>query len=168
MQNGTDIVVRVSKAGDAAGIFALLKCCADEIPVEIDGYEGDRRFAGLLDCWSQNGSSFVAVVDERIVGFLLTSSLLEEDEKRLEYGAVVSNYRGRGIFPCMLNQAKAISARLDATVKDANKSDMAGRLKKAGFSYMGFSIPADGRNFLWTRSNVASGNSLPRDAEGCP
>jgi hypothetical protein len=166
MQNETKIVVRVARAGDAADIFALLKRCADEIPVEIDGNEGDR-LAGLVGGWSQNGSSFVAVANKRIVGFLLTSSILEADNnRRFEYGAVASEYRGQGIFPRMLDRAKAISVCLYAAVQDANKSDMADRLKKAGFSDMGFSSPtANGRMFRW-RSDLPRGiSSLPPDAE---
>jgi hypothetical protein len=154
MQNGTAIV-RVAEPGDKAGIFALLKACADEIPVGLDGDEGVGRFAELIDRWCQNGPSFVAVADERIVRFRLTSPSLQPDERKLEYGGVASDYRLRGIFPRMLDEAKAISVRLDAIVKDANKSGMADRLKAFGFSDLGVTIIADEHAFRWIRLDLA-------------
>jgi hypothetical protein len=79
----------------------------------------------FIDCCCQNGASFVAVADERTVGFLLTKSSGQPEERKLEYGCVASDYRCRGIFPSMVDEAKVISVRLDAIVKDANKSGMA-------------------------------------------
>jgi hypothetical protein len=143
-------MVRVAKPGDKADIFELLKACAGEIPVDLDGDGAEGPFRDIIDCCCQNGASFVAVVDERIVGFLLTnSSGFQPEERKIEYGCVASKYRGRRIFHLMLDEAKAISVRLDATVKDANKSGLAGRLvNNYGFKECG-PTPDKGRLFRW-------------------
>jgi hypothetical protein len=149
MQNGPAIGVRVASSGDKADIFALLKDCAKEIPVALDGDEAEGRFGDIIECCCQNGASFVAMADERFVGFLLTnSSGFRSGERKIEYGGVASDYRCRGIFPRMLDKAKAISVRLDAVVNDANKCGMADRLIKVGFRELSRTLD-NGRAFRW-------------------
>jgi hypothetical protein len=143
--------VRVAMPGDKAHIFALLKACAGEIPVDLDGAGVEGPFRDIIDGCCQNGASFVAEADERIVGFLLTTpnGQPEERERILEYGCVASGYRGRRIFPLMLDEAKATSLRLVATVNDSNKCDMADRLvRDYGFKELGRSRDK-GRAFGW-------------------
>jgi hypothetical protein len=149
MQNGLAVVVRVAMPGDKAHIFALLKACAGEIPVDLDGDAAETRFGKIIDDCCQNGASFVAEADERIVGFLLANSFAQPEERRLEHGCVASKYRCRGIFPRMLDEAKAISVRLVATVNDANKSGMADRLKDFGFRERGRTVSDNGCEFGW-------------------
>jgi len=84
---------------DSEGIFAVLKECADEIPVRIDGSERDVRLRKQIRHGCMTGKSYIGVCNSEIVCFLLVSQGFEEGRFELDYGGVWSDYRRIGLFP---------------------------------------------------------------------
>lgn len=149
--NACDALVQIAKTEDIESIFAVMKVCADEIPVRMDGGEREKRLRSSIRHGCLNGRSFVDVCDNQIVGFLLVSSGLDKGYFELDYGGVLPEYRGIGLFGRMLGEVKARSGCLDATVKNANKSGMADKLLKLGFIETGLTHAHDERAFRWVR-----------------
>jgi hypothetical protein len=136
-----EIHYRLATANDADAIFALLDAVAAEIPVLLDLPERRRRVLEQVRVCSGAGESWIAVQSHnRVVGF----QLVEPDQLErfhhnnqalhLPYGGVSSSHRGQRIFSTLAGKIMAKGVQLTATVKRANKSDMASRLLKLGFT----------------------------------
>ena len=83
--NACDALVQIAKTEDIESIFAVMKVCADEIPVRMDGGEREKRLRSSIRHGCLNGRSFVDVCDNQIVGFLLVSSGLDKGYFELDY-----------------------------------------------------------------------------------
>jgi ribosomal protein S18 acetylase RimI-like enzyme len=134
MTEAPKVTIRRATKDDADAILLVLQACAPEIPVKLDDDDFKRYIRGKIRDACLNGQSRVAVAGNQVIGFLLALPLSsEEGWFELTYAGVLKKYRGNGLFPQMLDEIKGIALRLDATVKNANQSEMASRLLKAGF-----------------------------------
>jgi len=149
MTEAPKVTIRRATRDDADAIFLVLQACAPEIPVNLDGDERKDRIRGKIRDACLNGQSRVAVAGNQVIGFLLAFSRSEVGRFDLPYGGVLKNYRENHLFPLMLDEVKGIALRLDATVKNANQSEMASRLLKAGFVENPADAIAGERAFKW-------------------
>ena len=101
------------------------------------------------------GVTWIALDREnRVVGFLLAES--KGDRFDLPYGGVRKCHRGHNIFPDLVEKVKEIGRPLTATVKHANKSDIASSyktsdLRRRSLMRTSFPMPLLARVGLMTR-----------------
>ena len=105
---------------------------ADEIPVRMDGADREAHFRKLILQGCFSGRSYVAVSNNAVVGFIFATPS-RPGWYELDYGAIMPEFRGLGLFPKMLHKFKSDAPGLFATVVAGNKGDMADRLLRAGF-----------------------------------
>ncbi|HEV2189817.1 MAG TPA: GNAT family N-acetyltransferase [Stellaceae bacterium] len=135
----SELAYRPAVIGDAADIHALLLKVADEIPVLVDTLEREEALYAIVRNCVRTGESWVAEDGGNIIGFLLVEPNQlerfwgENEVLDLRYAGTGPNHRGKGVFPTLLSKAINRMVVLTAVVKDANKSSMVARLKKAGF-----------------------------------
>ena len=118
----------------------MLAEAAPEIPLLIDTRERREAVSGIVDNCIATGESWVAT-DGRgaIAGFIL----VEPDELErfqhdnhalhLRYAGIANTYRRQGIFRALIQQVINRGVPLTATVKGANKCQMAALLQRVGF-----------------------------------
>ncbi|PNG27901.1 hypothetical protein [Methylocella silvestris] len=147
-------LVRVANKNDAEAIFFVLRECAGEVPVRMDGPDGETLIRQLIKEGYNSGHSYVAVYGDQVVGFLLAPHS-NNGWFELNYGAILTPYRGMGLFSDMLNEIKPRVVGLYATVKDMNKSGMSARLLKAGFIETDDRESPDERTFRWVQAPLS-------------
>jgi hypothetical protein len=148
------VVVRAADKNDPVGIFSVLTRCADEIPVRMDGADREILLRKRIRPGCFSGRSYVAISDHVVVGFILATPSSPSDWYELDYGAILPEFRGLGLFPKMLHKIRSEVAGLYATVAAGNKGAMADRLLRAGF----IETPSDAqfpnqRAFRWMRAS---------------
>jgi N-acetylglutamate synthase-like GNAT family acetyltransferase len=149
MTEAPKVTIRRATKDDADAIFLVLQACDSEIPINLDDDDFKRYIRDKIRVACLGGQTCVAVSGNQVIGFLLALPLsFEERWFELTYAGVLKNYRGNGLFPQMLHEIKVVARRIDATVKNANQSGMAGRLQRAGFSETKPSLN-DERSFEW-------------------
>lgn len=159
-----EVLIRIATPDDGEGMFSVLKGCAEEIPVRMDGSEREVRLRKRIRQGCLTGMSYVGAWNNKIVCFLLVSRGLAEGQFELDYGGVLRDYRAMGLFRHMLDEVKGRSDCLDATVKNANRSEMADKLLKLGFFETNFIQSHDERAFRWFRSLDITTNFLRHGA----
>jgi hypothetical protein len=152
LSDDQQVVIRPADRNDPGGIFSVLTQCADEIPVRMDGADREAHFRNLIRQGCFSGRSYVAVSNNAVVGFILATPS-RPGWYELDYGAIMPEFRGLGLFPKMLHKFKSHATGLFATVVAGNKGDMADRLLRAGF----IETPSDAqfpnqRAFRWMRA----------------
>jgi hypothetical protein len=147
--------LRIAKADDALGIFAVLAEVAPEIPLLLDTNERQEAVATMISSWIALGESWVAMGDNgRVIGFILVEpDRLERFHNNnlalhLCYAGVAKGERKAGVFRAMIEQLTSRKVSLTASVKAANQSDMAARLTQMGFQRSS-TISGDEDNFRW-------------------
>jgi hypothetical protein len=128
----SDVAYRPAGIDDAADIHALLLKIAGDIPLAVETLEHEEALYAAVRKMIVFGQSWVAVDGAALVGFVLVDS------------AEVGRHWGENE---LLNLRYAVGERLDgligkvlernvpvtASVRDANSTGLAGRLKKFGF-----------------------------------
>lgn len=147
---------RFATPDDARDIFSVLAEVALEIPVRLDTCGRRKAIFSKVKERASLGESLVAIDgDGRVIGFLLVEP--DETERsfcnnmalHLLYGGVTASWRKQRIFSALIRQVTSRMVPLTATVKAANRSEMATRLTRLGFQNAGpGSFPAE-TNFRW-------------------
>jgi ribosomal protein S18 acetylase RimI-like enzyme len=145
---------RVVAADDAAGIFRVLAEVAPEIPLLIDTNERRDGVSRIIDQCVATGESWV-VTDSGgvVVGFTLVEPDRMERFHRdnealhLRYVGVSKACRRQGIFRTLTQKVMLRSVPLTATVKAANRSQMATLLARIGFQTR--STTVDEQQLVW-------------------
>jgi hypothetical protein len=107
--------------------------------VLLDTPERQDAIRGIIVECRKSGKSWVAV-DENgsVVGFVLARGDLHESGAiSLRYVGVSADSRRRGIFGTLVEKMKADGVPLTASVLHGNRSAMADRLVKSGFTKAG-------------------------------
>jgi ribosomal protein S18 acetylase RimI-like enzyme len=131
---------RVAAPGDAAEIFGVLAEVAPEIPLLLDTVERREAVSRIVGNCIATGDSWVATDGGgAVAGFILVEPdemerfQRDNDALRLRYAGVVNSYRRQGVFRALVQQVMKRKVPLTATVKAANRSQMAALLKRIGF-----------------------------------
>ena len=147
---------RVAARGDAAGIFAVLAEAAPEIPLLMDTSEQREGVSRIIDKCISTGESWVTTDGGGVVaGFILVEPDEMERFQRnnaalhLAYAGVAKTQRKHGIFRALLQCVMNRSVPLTATVKFANQSGMAERLKCIGFRQTSVDSSREEYTFIW-------------------
>ncbi len=147
---------RVAAPGDAAGIFGVLEQVASEIPLLIDTRERREGVSKIMYKCISTGESWVATDGGGVVaGFILVEPDEMERFQRnnaalhLAYAGVAKTQRKHGIFRAMLQHVMNRNVPLTATVKFANQSGMAERLKRIGFRRTSVDSSREEYTFIW-------------------
>ncbi|HEY8098118.1 MAG TPA: hypothetical protein VIE65_18820 [Methylobacter sp.] len=139
---------RLATTDDALAILSVLEEVAPEIPVETHDGRPERLLQTIKRTTSVYGVTWIALDREnRVVGFLLAES--KGDRFDLPYGGVREGHRKHHIFPDLVAKMMVRGVPLTATVKHANKSDMASRLLRLGFTKAGPGYWPDEDAFRW-------------------
>lgn len=127
---------------DAAGIFSVLEGVAPEIPLRIDTRERREAVSSIINDCIAEGESWVATDGS---GFVAGFILVEPDEMErfqhdnqalhLRYAGVSNTCRRRGVFHALIQQIMKRGVPLTATVKAANRCQMAAHLQRVGFQH---------------------------------
>jgi N-acetylglutamate synthase-like GNAT family acetyltransferase len=150
---------RKANIGDGPGILSVLKEAAPEIPFRTGDSELENIQITIGQCCA-SGESWVAVDNDTIVGVVLAKPDFREPDfirKRalsLPYIAVNKASRNQRIFSTLMGKLKARAVPLSASVLATNKSSMAKRLEKIGFTKVESQSTAVEAKFRWT-PNVA-------------
>jgi N-acetylglutamate synthase-like GNAT family acetyltransferase len=130
---------RMASRDDETDILAVLEEVAPEIPVSLDTPESQEKIKTVITQCHASGESWVAIdADGTVVGFALAKlDLHERGAISLRYIGVSGKSRRRGIFATFMEKLKAKDAPLTASVLHTNKSAMADRLVKNGFTKVG-------------------------------
>jgi N-acetylglutamate synthase-like GNAT family acetyltransferase len=132
---------RLATDDDHTDILDILEEVAPEIPVSLDTTQRkDAIKAVIVDCCA-SGESMVAVDGAgNVIGFVLAKpdhmERFDHDNQAvsLRYIGVGKGWRRRGVFAALLANYTAKHEPLTASVLHGNKSAMAARLAKAGFT----------------------------------
>ncbi len=134
---------RVAELGDAADIYRLFERIADEIPLLLDTLSREEAFYAAIRNCVRGGESWVAVdAADGVVGALLAElnqarrHYAEHEVLDLRYAGVAESHRNYGIFAALLARLIERMVPVTATVNEANRSDIARQLEKAGFAKM--------------------------------
>jgi hypothetical protein len=159
------VIIRRADENDIEDIFFVLTQCATEIPTRVDGEDREGYFRRLIKIGCLGGRSYIAISGTRVVGFLFSTPNCN-GWYELDYGAILTDYRGMGLLSKMLCEIKPQVIGLFATVKNDNKSAMADRLLKAGFvEAPGDTNLSDERAFRWAQISPSVLDSLsPRSS----
>jgi N-acetylglutamate synthase-like GNAT family acetyltransferase len=135
-QRSDTIVYRVATFDDETDILDVLEEVAPEIPVLLDTQDKkDKICTIIIQCCRMSGKSWVAVSDDgKVVGFALAQQYFQDEPIALPDIGVSAHARGRGIFATLMEKLKANGVRLTANVLHGNRSAMADRLAKIGFT----------------------------------
>jgi len=148
MTEAPKVTIRRATKDDADAIFLVLQACDSEIPINLDDDDFKRYIRDKIRVACLGGQTCVAVSGNQVIGFLLALPLsFEERWFELTYAGVLKNYRGNGLFPQMLHEIKVVALRIDATVKNANQSGMAGRLAGVFFLLL-VEVPPNARGMV--------------------
>lgn len=134
------IVFRQAALTDAPEIHALLLSLAREIPLQLDTLEREEALYTLIRTCARSGESWLALAGEPIVAVLLAERsqarrhYAEQELIEIRHVAVAPGYRGRGIFPELLQRVLAQLVPVAISVSLQNRFGMAGRLEKLGFT----------------------------------
>jgi hypothetical protein len=147
---------RLATSDDVSKVFDLLVEVAPEIPLHVHIPENKDAALNCVERCCASGETWIALDrDNQIVGFLLAEPDLlqrfhrENQALELPYGGVREGHRGHHIFPDLVATIMAKRFPLTATVKHANKSDMASRLTKRGFTKVGPGLWPNEDIFRW-------------------
>jgi hypothetical protein len=161
-----EIEYRLATVDDETDISNVLEEVAPEVPVRLDGSERQDKIKTLIVERRRSGKSWVAVdPNGKVVGFVLARPDVVEGQAAMfvDYVGVDVDSRGRGIFSTMMEKLKVNDVPLTADVLHENRSGMANRLVKVGFSV----VEADGKKtrFRWnpaaTRKPDVAAQSKP-------
>jgi len=151
---GREIRYKRATKNNVSAIFTVLEEIASEIPVCLDTPERKNLTFERVQKCSESGETWIALSrDNQVVGFLLAEPDQQErffhdnQALHLPYGGVSESYRGQHIFLTLVEKIMAKGVPLTGTVKRTNKSDMAGRLLKLGFTKVSFTDKED--NLRW-------------------
>jgi ribosomal protein S18 acetylase RimI-like enzyme len=134
-QTSDAIDYRAAAHDDETDILAVLEEVAPEIPVLLDTQDKKDRICTVIVQCRRSGKSWVAVGDDgKVVGFALAQQYFHEGPIALPYIGVSSRVRGRGIFANLMEKLRANGVPLTASVLHSNRSAMAHRLAKIGFT----------------------------------
>jgi N-acetylglutamate synthase-like GNAT family acetyltransferase len=127
---------RVASRDDETDILAVLERVAPEIPVLLDTPQRQDAIRGIIVECRKSGKSWVAVnADGRVVGFVLARADFHEKQAiSLRYIGVSGDSRRQGIFAALMEKLKSNGVPLSASVLHNNRSAMADRLVKIGFT----------------------------------
>lgn len=148
--NQPGIRIRSATSDDLEAIMTALERLSDEIPVKMERRQILRQI--VAECCKQK--SWVALDEAgHLAGFLLGKTCTDRpgyvgDGFTLLYGGVLAGYRKQGLFFCLLSKAKELKRPLDASVSHENKSGMAARLAREGFTKY-LQCPKEDY-FIWT------------------
>ncbi len=149
---------RSAKPEDALEIFAVLVEVACEIPVCIKDDDREKVIEKIQAQVGMRKSLVATDAMGRIVALLLVepraagNKLVLDGEPQpaglnLLYGGVTKSWRGKHIFPAMIDKMKRRGLPLFAAVRHDNKGHMAERLIKLGFEKVGTLFEED--KFRW-------------------
>jgi ribosomal protein S18 acetylase RimI-like enzyme len=134
-QTSDTIDYRVATFDDETDILDVLEEVAPEIPVLLDTKEKKDNICIVIVQCRRSGKSWVAVRDDgKVVGFALAQQYFDGEPIDLPYIGVSTEARRRGIFTTLVEKLKANGVPLTATVLHNNRSAMADRLAKTGFT----------------------------------
>lgn len=133
------IEYRKAVLDDETKIWPVVEEVAPEIPVLLDTPEDKAIMKGQIVECRQSGKSWVAVdASGTVVGFALARIDIHDQKAiSLRYIGVSKNGRGRKVCATLMEKLKADGAPLTAGVLDDNRSAMADRLVKMGFTKTG-------------------------------
>jgi hypothetical protein len=129
-------LIRSATSNDTDAIFGILETIACAIPLKLDRPGNREKILSCVGRCCRNGHSYVAELDGQIVGFLL-ADVSGSGHVELPYGGVSKDFRERGAFSALMSRIKRDGRPIIAKVHRHNKSKMADRLKRYGFSYDG-------------------------------
>jgi hypothetical protein len=133
------LAYRPAAIADAADIHALLLKIADDIPLAVETLEQEEALYAAVRKLLGFGESCVAVEGERIVGFVLVENIEtgrhwgENEVLDIRYVGADPACRDRTMLESLLRKVIDRQAPITASVKDANRSDLAGQLVGLGF-----------------------------------
>jgi ribosomal protein S18 acetylase RimI-like enzyme len=133
---GFEGLIRSATSNDTDAILGILETIACAIPLKLDRPGNREKILVCIDRCCRNGYSYVAELDGQIVAFLL-ADVYGSGRVELPYGGVSKDFRGRGAFSALMSRIKRDGRSISAKVHRDNKSKMADRLKRHGFSYDG-------------------------------
>jgi ribosomal protein S18 acetylase RimI-like enzyme len=152
---------RVAVQNDETDILAVLEEVAPDIPVPLDTPANQDAIKTIIIQCRQSGKSWVAVdQNDKVIGFVLAKRDLHDDDNRalsMRYIGVSADARRRGIFSTFMERMKANGVPLTASVLHGNKSAMADRLVKVGFTKTG--ADASEQKFRWAPATSATASS---------
>ena len=128
----SDPTCRPAMTGDAADIHALMLELAGEIPLAVDTLEQEEALYAAVRKILAFGQSWVAAEGERIVGFVLVDSA-EVGRHWGESELLTLRYAGGEGLDALIGKVLERNAPITASVRDANRTGMAERLKRLGF-----------------------------------
>jgi predicted N-acetyltransferase YhbS len=130
---------RAAQIGDASDIHTLLLAMAADIPLAVETLEQEEALYAALRKLLGFGESWVAVEDDRIVGFVLVENVQtgrhwgENETLDLRYAATDPAHRDGDALDALLQKVIERRAPIATSVKDANRTGLAARLEKLGF-----------------------------------
>ncbi len=137
-QTSDTVDYRVATFDDETDVLAVLEEVAPEIPVLLDTQDKKDGIITVIVQCRRSGKSWVAVSDDgKVVGFALAQQYFHEGPIALPYIGVSTHARRRGIFATFMEKLKANGVPLTASVLHSNRSAMADRLAKIGFTIVG-------------------------------
>jgi hypothetical protein len=137
-QTSDTVDYRVATLDDDTVVLAVLEEVAPEIPVLLDTQDKKDKICTVIVQCRQSGKSWVAVNgDGKVVGFALAQQYFREGPIALPYIGARTQARRRGIFTTLMERLKASGVPLTASVLHNNRSGMADRLAKIGFTKVG-------------------------------
>jgi N-acetylglutamate synthase-like GNAT family acetyltransferase len=127
---------RVATRDDETDILAVLEEVAPEIPVSLDALDPHDPIRGIIVECRKSGKSWVAVnAHGKVVGVGLARADFHENQAiSLRYVGVSGEARRRGIFATLMEKLKSNGVPLTASVLHNNRSGMADRFVKIGFT----------------------------------
>jgi N-acetylglutamate synthase-like GNAT family acetyltransferase len=137
-QTSDTVVYRVATQDDETDILAVFEEVAPEIPVLLDTVKKKEMICTVIaECCEMSTKSWVAVSNDKVVGFALAQQRFTDGPIALPYIGVSTQARGRGIFATLMEKLKSNGVQLTASVLHTNSSAMVDRLTKKGFTKAG-------------------------------
>ena len=128
----SEVAYRPAVVGDAADIHALLVKIAVDIPLVVETLEQEEALYAAVRKMLAFGQSWVAVEGESIVGFVLVDSA-EVGRHWGENELLNLRYAGGERLDELIGKVLERDAPITASVRDANRTGLAERLRRFGF-----------------------------------
>jgi hypothetical protein len=135
----TSLTLRPAGIGDAGDIHTLLLAVAGDIPLAVETLDQEEALYAAVRKILAFGQSWVALDSDTVVGFVLVDSSEvgrhwgENELLNLRYAGVSPAWRDSDMLNALLGKVLERAAPIVATVKDANRNDLAARLETLGF-----------------------------------
>jgi hypothetical protein len=128
----SDVAYRPAVVGDASDIHALLLKVAADIPLAVETLEQEEALYAAVRKMLAFGQSWVAVDGGAVVGFVLVDSA-EVGRHWGENELLNLRYAGGERLDGLIGKVLERNVPVTASVRDANRTGLAERLKKFGF-----------------------------------